>query len=66
MLMTSPEGTVDIDGPNATAFEEQRQGSSCRLVQFVSEAKPFMALHTCRDPRFERGGKTPRIIDVDT
>jgi hypothetical protein len=66
MLMTSLEGTVAIDGPNATAFEEQRQDSSCRLIQFVLEANPFMALHTCRDPRFERGGKTPRIIDLDT
>ena len=66
MLMTSLEGTMAVDGPNATAFEEQRQGSSFRLNQFVLEAKPFMALHTCRDPLIERGGKTPRIIDVDT
>jgi len=25
-----------------------------------------MALHACPDSYFERGGKTPRIIDVDT
>jgi len=31
MLMTSLEGTMAVDGPNATAFEEQRQGSSFRL-----------------------------------
>lgn len=66
MLMTSLEGTVAIDRLNATAFEEQKQGSSFRLIQFILEAKPFMALHTCRDPLFERGGKTPRIIDVHT
>jgi len=64
--MTSLEGTVVIYGPNAAAFEEQRQGSSFRLIQFVSEANPFTDLHTCRDPRFEHGGKTPRIIHVDT
>jgi hypothetical protein len=66
MLMTSLEGTVAIGRPNATAFEEQRQGSSFRLIQFALDAKPFMALHTCRDPPFERGGKTPCIIGVRT
>ena len=66
MLITSLEGTVVADGPNATAFEEQREGGSFRLIQFVLEAKPFMALHTYHDPRFERGGKTPRIIDLET
>lgn len=34
MLMTSLERTVAIDGPKATAFEEQRQGSSFRLIKF--------------------------------
>jgi hypothetical protein len=42
--MTSLEGTVVIDGPDATAFEEQRQGISFTLIQFVSEANPFTDL----------------------